>query len=262
MKKHVIIFTSIFIIIISLFLIIKKIDIYHEKKYTVDIQLDTNQFDLSVVDCIPQKLIDIKDFGTVSRLTIRCKNSFDDFSKTKFSKENKDIEKYLQETEYIDFHNSVVMDLSRKLNLNELHPMDCAKTILQNINQSTHLIVYDPELALQISSGITYGYPASEVLKRSKGTCGEFANVFVALMRLNNIPCKYIQGYMITPYGQSLHAWAEFYDENIGWIPVDPQVGMFGVSQYHVKMLEGVDFSMIGADFSSLKFGNSKIINN
>ena len=101
MKKHVIIFTSIFIIIISLFLIIKKIDIYHEKKYTVDIQLDTNQFDLSVVDCIPQKLIDIKDFGTVSRLTIRCKNSFDDFSKTKFSKENKDIEKYLQETELV-----------------------------------------------------------------------------------------------------------------------------------------------------------------
>lgn len=103
---------------------------------------------------------------------------------------------------------------------------------------------------------------ALTVLKRSKGTCGEFANVFVALMRLNNIPCKYIQGYMITPYGQSLHAWAEFYDENIGWIPVDPQGGMFGVSQYHVKMLEGVDFSMIGADFSSLKFGNSKIINN
>ncbi|NLK45414.1 MAG: transglutaminase domain-containing protein [Treponema sp.] len=262
MKKKAIIFFSIFFILICLFLIIKKFDGYHEKKYTVDIQLDTNQFDLSVVDCIPQKLIDITDFGTVSRLTIRCKNSFDDFSKTKFSKNNKDIEKYLQETEYIDFYNSVVIDLSRKLNLSELSPMDCAKAVLQNINQSTGFIEYDSQLALQISSGITYGYPASEVLKKSKGTCGEFANVFVALMRLNNIPCKYIQGYMITPNGQSIHAWAEFYDENIGWIPVDPQVGMFGVSPYHVKMLEGVDFSKTGADFSSLMFGNAKIINN
>ena len=262
MKKSIIILTSLFFIIICIFLIIKKIENSHEKKYTVDIQLDTNQFDLSVINCIPQKLIDIKDFGVVSRLTIRCKNSFEDFAKTKFSKDKKDIEKYLQETEYIDFKNPAVIDLSGKLKLNELSPMDCAKAVLQNINQSTGFIKYDSQLALQISSGITYGYPASEVLKKSKGTCGEFANVFIALMRLNNIPCKYIQGYMISPEGQTLHAWAEFYDEKTGWIPVDPQAGMFGVSPYHVKMLEGVDFSKTGADFSSLKFGNAKIINN
>lgn len=261
MKKISIIVLSILSFLIVSFLIIKLSNNYHEKKFTVVIQLETNQFDLSVVDSLPQKLLDIKDFGTVSRLTIRCKDSFTDFSKTKFLKDCKNIEKYLQETEYIDFNNSAVKDLSGKLNLKDLSPVDCAKTVLQNINQSTGFIEYDSQLALQISSGSTYGRSASKVLKTSKGTCGEFANVFVALMRLNNIPCKYIQGYMISPYGQSLHAWAEFYDEDFGWIPVDPQVGMFGVSPYHVKMFEGIDFPETGADFSSLKFGNAKILN-
>lgn len=259
-REVLIIISIILLALISSFFFIRRINKKSAEKYYVDLQFETNQFDLSVVDSLPQQLLDKKDFGSTVKLKVRCKDFLNDFDNTEFSKENSDLQKYLQETEYIDFNNPSVKSLSEKLNLSSLSTVESAKTVLQNINQSTGFITYDQELAQEISYGNTYGRSAGETLNVLKGTCGEFANVFNALMRLNNIPCKFIQGYCITPNGSSLHAWAEFYDENKGWIPVDPQAGMFGVSPYHVKVFEAVDFPSTSADFSSLCFGNTKII--
>lgn len=261
MKKNKIFTIIVLSVLFCTFFVFLFVNRLHKTKFTSQIQFDTNQFDLAAVDCLPQKLLDIKDFGSVSRITVRCKDSFNDFSNTKFSKDNSDLQKYLQQTEYIDFENSIVKDLSEVLGLSKLNAIECAKEILKTINQATGFIEYDSQLARQISMGNTYGRSASETLNIKKGTCGEFTNVFIALMRLNNIPTKYVQGYWIAPEGQTLHAWAEFYDENKGWISVDPQVGMFGITKYQVKILEGIDFSKIGADFSSLVFANAKILN-
>lgn len=226
----------------------------------IEFSFVTNQYDEKVLSSAPQKLISLKKIGAQSEITVRGKDSFHNFSKTKFSKNKDDLDKYLQKTDFIDFDNEEVIQLSENLNLSELEPIACAKTILKSINQNTGFIKYDNALAADISLGYTFGRSASETLKTTMGTCGEFANVFVALMRLNNIPCKYICGCCLDPSYSTLHAWAEFYDEKLGWIPVDPQAGILGVLPNYIKRLEGIDFPDTGSDFSKIKFGNVRIV--
>ncbi len=61
--------------------------------------------------------------------------------------------------------------------------------------------------------------------------CQEYADTFVALSRAANIPARLVAGYAYSEDSQDtlpdnvLHAWAEFYDPNYGWVPVDPTWG-------------------------------------
>ena len=57
------------------------------------------------------------------------------------------------------------------------------------------------------------------------GECGEYAALFVALLRSIGVPARPVSGFWADPrYGQT-HVWAEFYIQDIGWIPVDPTIG-------------------------------------
>ncbi|MDQ3098939.1 MAG: transglutaminase domain-containing protein [bacterium] len=61
--------------------------------------------------------------------------------------------------------------------------------------------------------------------------CMEFTDLFIALARAAGIPTREINGYAYTNDSKlrpaslsqdTLHAWPEYYDEQKGWIPVDP----------------------------------------
>lgn len=69
--------------------------------------------------------------------------------------------------------------------------------------------------------------PTSEVLKNKGGSCGGLSTVLLSLLRCKHIPARHVIAYR--------HAWAEFYLENYGWIPVDPTFKTFG------KVVEGYD---------------------
>lgn len=61
--------------------------------------------------------------------------------------------------------------------------------------------------------------------------CQEYADAFIALTRSIGIPSRFIAGYGNTSSPTNslpsnvLHAWAEFYSPDYGWIPVDPTWG-------------------------------------
>ncbi|MHC4223825.1 MAG: transglutaminase-like domain-containing protein [Planctomycetota bacterium] len=61
-------------------------------------------------------------------------------------------------------------------------------------------------------------------LKRGKGDCTEYADLFVALCRAKGIPARYCEGYMTyMPAGDTpKHNWAEAYLKGRGWIFFDP----------------------------------------
>lgn len=70
---------------------------------------------------------------------------------------------------------------------------------------------------------------ALAALKNMSGVCEEFATLFVALCRAEEIPARVIAGYKIdtTSSGDSKlidHAWAEIYLDDYGWLPVEPTV--------------------------------------
>lgn len=61
------------------------------------------------------------------------------------------------------------------------------------------------------------------MLRDKKGNCAAQSFLFVALCRTNPvpIPARVICGELVSNK-ISIHHWAEFYLEGIGWIPVDP----------------------------------------
>lgn len=66
----------------------------------------------------------------------------------------------------------------------------------------------------------------------TQALCQEFSDLFVALARAAGLPARELVGYADTrnqdirplslQYGNTLHAWPEFYDPDSGWVMVDP----------------------------------------
>lgn len=57
------------------------------------------------------------------------------------------------------------------------------------------------------------------------GNCTDFHSLFVSLARASNIPAKFVIGISLPKEHEgevdNYHCWAEFYDEKLGWVPVD-----------------------------------------
>lgn len=225
-------------------------------------KIETNQFDQKVVDSSPQKLISIKNKKDSAVIKLEVADCAGKIDSLKFEKALYSEETFLNQTDLIDFESDEIQTLSKKLSLETMEPLKAVKTALIFTKSS---LQYDRALAVEIGSGSSSGRSASETLREGRGTCSEYANVFIALMRLNNIPCKFISGLYVNEREPSsktkksavpqfmLHAWAEVYIPEMGWIPCDPQAGFFGTTKNHIKLLEGSDFTTCGADFSRIQ---------
>lgn len=81
-----------------------------------------------------------------------------------------------------------------------------------------------------------------ELFQHRKGVCQDFANLFICLARLLNIPARYRSGYIYTGEDHentcqsgASHAWAEVYLPWLGWLGYDPTNGYLA-STDHVRM--------------------------
>jgi transglutaminase/protease-like cytokinesis protein 3 len=79
---------------------------------------------------------------------------------------------------------------------------------------------------------------AKAVLRSGAGECGDYSALFIALARAAGIPARSVVGFWAISGTDQTHVWAEFYLEDIGWIPVDPTVGQAqrekdGVVEYY-----------------------------
>jgi hypothetical protein len=59
-----------------------------------------------------------------------------------------------------------------------------------------------------------------------RGNCTDFHSVFISMARSQNIPARFSIGFPLPANKHSgaiagYHCWAEFYDEQNGWVPVD-----------------------------------------
>lgn len=78
--------------------------------------------------------------------------------------------------------------------------------------------------------------------------CMEYVDLFIALARAMGIPAREVDGYAftkdspLTPLsidlknGDVLHAWAQFYDPNLGWVMIDPTWGATSGINYFNKL--------------------------
>ncbi len=107
------------------------------------------------------------------------------------------------------------------------------------------------------------------VLRRGMGSCGEYVGVFLALLRLNGIPCRTVGRYKCPDRAEQQrmplqpdfnHVWIEFYVPGYGWIPMEsnpddiddrgpyPMRFFMGLAWYHVEIVKGVKFERIMKD--------------
>jgi hypothetical protein len=68
-----------------------------------------------------------------------------------------------------------------------------------------------------------------------------YAHAFVGGARALDIPARYVTGYVLPEEGPAaFHAWAEAWDDGLGWIGFDPMLGCCP-SERHVRVACGLD---------------------
>jgi len=86
-----------------------------------------------------------------------------------------------------------------------------------------------------------------EIWKLKSGVCQDFAHILLAMLRLMNIPARYVSGY-ICPNKPGMrgegatHAWVEAYVPSYGWLGLDPTNNCI-VNDTHVRLAVGRSFS-------------------
>jgi hypothetical protein len=117
---------------------------------------------------------------------------------------------------------------------------------LQQLNTHIHrMLQFDP-VPTHVHTTV------NEVLALGRGVCQDYTHLFLTMARLNNIPCRYVSGYL--NQGGSLagaavmHAWVEAFLPQQGWFGFDPTNNLMTDVNY-IKAAHGADYS----DCSPLK---------
>ncbi|MBC7904656.1 MAG: transglutaminase family protein [Gemmatimonadaceae bacterium] len=87
----------------------------------------------------------------------------------------------------------------------------------------------------------------NEIWKLRAGVCQDFAHMLLAMLRLLEIPARYVSGY-ICPNKNGMrgegatHAWVEAYIPYFGWVGFDPTNNCI-TNDLHVRLATGRSFS-------------------
>jgi transglutaminase-like putative cysteine protease len=96
---------------------------------------------------------------------------------------------------------------------------------------------------------------------RKRGNCTDFHSLFIGMALSRGIPARFVMGFPIPPDDvggpiDSYHCWAEYYDENRGWVPLDAseakksgqKVAYFGVlPNDRIELTSGRDLMLVPA---------------
>ena len=76
----------------------------------------------------------------------------------------------------------------------------------------------------------------------ARPTPPELAHTFIGAARALGIPARYVTGYLAreSAAAAAMHAWAEAYDEALGWIGFDPMLQVCPTDR-HVRVAVGLD---------------------
>jgi transglutaminase-like putative cysteine protease len=87
---------------------------------------------------------------------------------------------------------------------------------------------------------------ADEVLALGRGVCQDFAHVMLAACRCVGIAARYVSGYLYDPKlegdNAASHAWVDIWDEERGWIALDPTHGR-DQNESYVRVAVGRDYA-------------------
>ena len=150
-----------------------------------------------------------------------------------------EVRKYLDPTKHIDSDDKNIIELAKFLSSgsDDLYEVVFNIAIWVNKNIDYNLSTLSEEVSKT----------SSWVLENRRGVCGEMTSLFVALLRANGIPARYVSGVAYTnsplfDFNWGAHAWAEAYFPGHGWIPFDVTYGEYGfLSPSHIELRKSAD---------------------
>lgn len=82
---------------------------------------------------------------------------------------------------------------------------------------------------------------AGEPTRSEKLPAADYAHAFIGAARALDIPARYVRGFVAEHEEISAaHAWAEAWDDGLGWIAFDPMLG-YCPTERHVRVAVGFD---------------------
>ncbi len=86
-----------------------------------------------------------------------------------------------------------------------------------------------------------------QIWQLKAGVCQDFAHILMEMLRIVQIPARYVSGYICTGRRSDMrgegatHAWAEAYIPDYGWLGIDPTNNCIA-NEYHVRLAVGRNF--------------------
>ena len=85
-----------------------------------------------------------------------------------------------------------------------------------------------------------------EIWKLKAGVCQDFAHILTEMLRMVNIPARYVSGYICTNKNGmrgegATHAWAEAFIPDYGWLGLDPTNNIIA-NENHIRLAVGRNF--------------------
>lgn len=118
-----------------------------------------------------------------------------------------------------------------------------SRSIFDNLNELNAWIYKNFEFKTRVTDVTT---TPSEFLAQGAGVCQDFTHLFLTIARLHQIPARYTSGYLHQGNGykgdSQMHAWAECYIPEKGWLGFDPANNLIALEN-HIKVAHGRDYA-------------------
>jgi len=152
---------------------------------------------------------------------------------------------YLAPSKYVQSNDSAIKKTAETLVSNAHYESAAVTSIMLWVRDN-----------LKYNANVT-NHDAAWTLQNKRGTCENYAQLSLALLRSVGIPARYVSGYLVggditvgsylSTYGYSWnagsHAWIEVYYPDTGWVPYEPQQTLGFIDSHHVQMSVGTDSS-------------------
>lgn len=227
--------------------------------HKITYEIIAGNLSLDAVDSYPQELISYQRSDSLKKVVVRTFAAYNNTAKRETAERDRytrdkiypeNIRKYLEPTRLTNYNHPEIINAADSIvNMGDSLTLKLINHCLKYVSER---IEYDNELAMELDGGKCTTLPVKEILERGKGTCSEYTNLFIALMRRLDIPCRMAVGYIYMPDRnfEGSHAWAECYIDDYGWLAVDPQNGFSWYPPVAVKLFHGKDF--IDCDIKTL----------
>lgn len=167
---------------------------------------------------IPYSEENINDF---SRIEISGTSKYDDFAQCYLSLPNDTKQ--------------AMLEIAERNNIKDLSKSDISQTVAAVKDFVSHSASYSLN-----TQKVPDGRDVAEwfLNDAETGYCMHFANATAVMLRALGVPARYVTGYCTnvvdgkaTVTSDNAHAWVEYFDERIGWIPLDATSSDFEVPQ-------------------------------